>query len=100
MSMVSVSRQARPEVTLAVCRGACRLMRQAGHSVLLEGPLPDGRRADIFAVGRGGEVTIIEVKSSIDDWRGGVKMPDRLDSGGSPYSPAPLDLPPAPLPGA
>ena len=69
MSMPSVARQARPEITLAVCRGACRLMRQAGHSVLLEVPLPDGRRADIFAVGRGGEITIVEVKSSIEDWR-------------------------------
>ena len=38
MSMLSVARQARPEITLAVCRGACRLMRQAGHSVLLELP--------------------------------------------------------------
>ena len=57
-------RQGRPEITLAVCRGACRLMRQSGLSVLLEVPLPDGRRADIFAVGRGGEITIVEVKSS------------------------------------
>ena len=62
-------RPARPEITQAVCRGACRLMRQSGLSVLLEVPLPDGRRADIFALGRGGEITIIEVKSSIEDWR-------------------------------
>ena len=65
MSTPPIARQARPEITLAVCRGACRLMRQAGHSVLLEMPLPDGRRADIFAVGRGWEITIVEVKSSI-----------------------------------
>ena len=32
-------------------RGACRLIRQAGQSVLLEMPLPNGRRADIFAIG-------------------------------------------------
>ena len=37
--------------------------------MLLEMPLPDGRRADIFAVGRSGELTIVEVKSSIEDWR-------------------------------
>ena len=60
-------RQTRPEVTLAVCRGACRLMRHSGHSVLLEMPLPDGRRADIFAVGCGGELVIVETKSSIED---------------------------------
>ena len=45
-------------------------MRQAGHSVLLEMPLPDGRRADIFAVARDGGLTIVETKSSIEDWRG------------------------------
>ena len=93
MSMLSVSRQARPEVTLAVCRGACRLMRQAGHSVLLEMPLPDGRRADIFAVGRGGEITIVEVKSSIEDWRVDDKWPDYLDWCDQLYVAVPVDFP-------
>jgi hypothetical protein len=73
------ARQARPDVTIAVCRGACRVLRHAGHSVLLEMPLPDGRRADIFAVGRGGHITIVEVKSSIEDWRADLKWPDYLD---------------------
>ena len=93
MSMLSVARQARPEVTLAVCRGACRLMRQAGHSVLLEVPLPDGRRADIFAVGRGGEITIVEVKSSIEDWRVDIKWPDYLDWCDQLYFAVPVDFP-------
>jgi hypothetical protein len=68
----------RPEVTLAVCRGASRLMRRAGYSVLLEVPLPDGRRADIFAIGTAGDITIVEVKSSIEDWRVDAKWPDYL----------------------
>ena len=93
MSMLSVARQARPEVTLAVCRGACRLMRQAGHSVLIEVPLPDGRRADIFAVGRGGEITIVEVKSSIEDWRVDIKWPDYLDWCDQLYVAVPVDFP-------
>ena len=93
MSMLSVARQARPEVTLAVCRGACRLMRQAGHSVLIEVPLPDGRRADIFAVGRGGEITIVEVKSSIEDWRVDIKWPDYLDWCDQLYFAVPVDFP-------
>ena len=78
MDPVVPARPARPPVTIAVCRGACRLMRHAGHSVLLEMPLPDGRRADIFAVGRGGHLTIVEVKSSIEDWRADLKWPDYL----------------------
>src|SRR5919108_5502888 len=72
------ARQTRPDVTLAVCRGACRLLRQAGHSVLLELPLPDGRRADIMAVGGAGELIIVEVKSSIEDWRADQKWTDYL----------------------
>ena len=92
------ARQARPEVTLAVCRGACRLMRQAGHSVLLELPLPDGRRADIFAVGRGGELVIVEVKSSIEDWRVDEKWPDYLDWCDQLYVAVPVDFPQSLIP--
>ncbi len=54
-------------------------MRHAGYSVLLEMPLPDGRRADIFAVGPGGDLVIVETKSSIEDWRVDQKWPDYLD---------------------
>ena len=99
MSTPSVIRQARPEITLAVCRGACRLMRQSGHSVLLEMPLPDGRRADIFAVGRGGEITIVEVKSSIEDWRVDEKWPDYLAWCDQLYFAVPIDFPLALIPG-
>jgi hypothetical protein len=86
-------RQARPDITLAVCRGACRLMRQAGHSVLLEMPLPDGRRADIFAVARDGSLTIVETKSSIEDWRVDDKWPDYLDWCDLLYVAVPVDFP-------
>src|SRR5260370_35875968 len=96
--MLSVTRQARPEVTLAVCRGACRLMRQASHSVLLEVPLPDGRRADIFAVGRSGEITIVEGKSSIEDWRGHLKLAAYPPRGRQASAALALRFPHAPLP--
>jgi hypothetical protein len=95
MSLPHAARQARPDITLAVCRGACRLMRQSGHSVLLEVPLPDGRRADIFAVGRGGEITIVEVKSSIEDWRVDEKWPDYLGWCDQLYFAVPVDFPQA-----
>src|SRR5436190_24389424 len=93
-----VARQTRPEVTVAVCRGACRLMRQAGYSVLLEMPLPDGRRADIFAVGRSGSLTIVEVKSSIEDWRVDLKWPDYLEWCDQLYFAVPVDFPQALIP--
>jgi hypothetical protein len=88
----------RPEITLAVCRGASRLMRQAGHSVLLEVPLPDGRRADIFAIGRSGELIIVETKSSIEDWRVDSKWPDYLGWCDLFYVAVPVDFPQALIP--
>ncbi len=92
-SSAPLPRQARPDITLAVCRGACRLMRQAGHSVLLEMPLPDGRRADIFAVARDGSLTIVETKSSIEDWRVDDKWPDYLNWCDLLYVAVPVDFP-------
>jgi hypothetical protein len=89
----SVARQARPDITLAVCRGACRLMRQTGRSVLRELPLPDGRRADIMAIAGSGELTIVEVKSSIEDWRVDQKWPDYLAWCDLLYFAVPVDFP-------
>jgi hypothetical protein len=59
----------RPEATLAVCRGTARFLRALDLACLQEFPLPSGRRADIAAIGPKGEFWIIEVKSSIEDFR-------------------------------
>ena len=87
------ARSTRPETTLAVCRGACRLLRQAGLSVLLELSLPDNRRADIIAIGATGELTIVEVKSSIEDWRVDQKWPDYLAWCDRLFFAVPVDFP-------
>ena len=59
----------RPEQTRSVTRGARILLRSLGHAVLSEFPLPDGRRADLVALGRDGSIRIVEVKSSFADFR-------------------------------
>ena len=59
----------RPQTTLAVTRGAARLMIDLGYAPLLEVGLPNGRRADVMAIGRRGDIVICEVKSGIDDYR-------------------------------
>lgn len=59
----------RPETTLAVTRGAARLLVDMGHAPLLEVGLPNGRRADVMALGPRGEIVIVEVKSGLDDFR-------------------------------
>jgi hypothetical protein len=98
MSLPSATSLTRPEITLAVCRGACRLMRRTGYSVLLEVPLPDGRRADILAVGTGGDITIVEVKSSIEDWRVDAKWPGYLAWCDRLFFAIPLDFPQSLIP--
>lgn len=59
----------RPETTLSVTRGAARLMVDLGYAPLLEVGLPNGRRADVMALGPKGDIVICEVKSGIDDYR-------------------------------
>lgn len=59
----------RPETTELVTRGAARLLQALGHAPLLEFPLPNGRRADLMALSPKGELSIVEVKSSLEDFR-------------------------------
>jgi len=59
----------RPETTSAVTRGAGRLMAAMGYAPLIEVTLPNGRRADIMALGPRGEIAIAEVKSGLEDFR-------------------------------
>ena len=69
----------RPETTLSVTRGAARLMVDMGYAPLLEVGLPNGRRADVMAIGPRGEIAIAEVKSSLEDYRVDRKWGDYLD---------------------
>ena len=59
----------RPETTQSVTRGAARLMADMGYAPLLEVCLPNGRRADVMALGARGEIAICEVKSGVEDYR-------------------------------
>ena len=59
----------RPEITSLVTRGAARLFLALGYAPLLEVGLPNGRRADIMAIGPRGQIAVAEVKSGVDDFR-------------------------------
>ena len=63
----------RPETTQAVTRGAARLMLDMGYAPLLEVGLPNGRRADVMALGPKGDIVIVEVKSGLEDFRCDLK---------------------------
>ncbi|NRG16738.1 MmcB family DNA repair protein [Rhizobiales bacterium] len=62
-----------------VWRGVARLFRQMGYASVGEVVLASGRRADLMAVGPKGEVWIVEVKSSIADFRADRKWPGYRD---------------------
>src|ERR1700686_1455262 len=64
------------ETALAVGRGAARLLHAHGFSVVSELPLPSGRRADLVALDAGGEIWIVEIKSSVADFRADQKWQD------------------------
>jgi len=59
----------RPETTLGITRGVARLLVDMGYAPLLEVGLPNGRRADVMALGPRGDIIICEVKSGVDDYR-------------------------------
>lgn len=64
------------ETALTVARGAARLLHAHGFCVVNELPLPSGRRADLVALDGGGELWIVEIKSSIADFRADQKWQD------------------------
>ena len=68
----------RPQTTGAVTRGAARLFTALSFAPLLEVSLPNGRRADIMALGPRGEIAIVEVKSGPEDFRADRKWGDYL----------------------
>ncbi|WP_230532530.1 MmcB family DNA repair protein [Microvirga roseola] len=66
-------------VAAGIQRGVRRLFAQLGHATLPEFTLANGRRADIIALAPDGVLTIIEIKSSVADFRADRKWPDYED---------------------
>jgi hypothetical protein len=58
-----------PVGAVLLARGACRALDQWGYACLREFPLANARRADILALGKTGELVIVEIKSSTADFR-------------------------------
>lgn len=64
------------ETALAVARGTMRLLLSHGFCCVSELPLPSGRRADLVALDAAGEIWIVEIKSSVADFRADHKWMD------------------------
>jgi hypothetical protein len=79
---------------LSVSRGTGRLLKALGFTCISEMSLASGRRADLVALGTDGEIVIVEIKSSVADFRADAKWPeyrwhcDRLFFATAPHVPA------------
>jgi hypothetical protein len=68
-----------PLIAAEVARGVTRLFCRHDLFAMCEVPLPNGRRADLMAIGPRGELTIVEIKVSKADLLGDQKWTDYLE---------------------
>jgi len=62
----------------AIARGTLRLLADLGLCGIQEMTLANNRRADIAAVGPGGEIWILEIKSGVPDFQSDSKWPEYM----------------------
>lgn len=65
--------------TAEICRGTLRLLGSLGYAGITEMSLVNNRRADIAAVGPAGDIWMIEIKSSIQDFKSDMKWREYRD---------------------
>jgi len=64
------------ERALEIQRGVCRSLLALGMSPFPEFTLANGRRADVAAISEKGDIWIVEIKSSLADYRADSKWGD------------------------
>jgi hypothetical protein len=84
---------AEPTGAALLARGVCRTLEQLGYVSLVEFPLANGRRADIVALARTGDLVIVEIKSSVADFRADRKWSAYRDFSDRLYFAVPNDFP-------
>jgi hypothetical protein len=84
---------AEPTGAALLARGVCRTLEQLGYVSLVEFPLANGRRADILGLGRTGDLVIVEIKSSVADFRADRKWGAYRDFSDRLYFAVPNDFP-------
>jgi hypothetical protein len=76
MSALAVTDGRQSETALLIRRGVQRLLRAHRLMSIAELTLPNGRRADIVALASDGVIHIVEIKSSMADFRADEKWPE------------------------
>lgn len=83
----------RDDTAIQLTRGVGRLLAHMGYHSLTEFTLRSGRRADLAGIDRKGRIAIVEIKSSVADFRSDQKWPEYLDYCDLFYFAVPLDFP-------
>lgn len=78
---------------IAIARGVVRLLAEHDRPSITEVRLKNGRRADVMSLAKDGEVWIVEVKSSVADFRSDAKWQDYLEFCDRYFFAIPLDFP-------
>lgn len=86
------------ECAASVAQGVRRYLRSGGIASVCELVLANGRRADIAGVAPDGTIHIVEIKSSVQDFRADSKWPEYMEYCDRFYFAAPPDLDPAIFP--
>src|SRR5215813_3883062 len=81
-----------------LARGVRRALSALGYAALTEFPLNSGRRVDVIAVNGAGETVIVEIKTSIADYRADRKWNEYLEFCDAFYFAVPIAFPLALLP--
>jgi hypothetical protein len=81
-----------------LARGVCRALEQLAYTSLVEFPLANGRRADVLALGQSGDLVIVEIKSSVADFRADRKWTAYRDFSDRLYFAVPNEFPRALIP--
>jgi len=76
-----------------MARSVCRTLAQLGYASLAEFALANGRRADIIGLRRNGELIIVEIKSSLADFRADRKWPSYKEYADRLYFAVPQEFP-------
>jgi hypothetical protein len=82
-----------PATASLLARGICRALDQLGYASLVEFPLLNGRRADILGLGKAGDLLIVEIKSSVADFRADRKWASYRDFADRLYFAVPSHFP-------
>ena len=96
--MILFGEPAADTVAARLARGVCRHLGALGYGTLTEFPLSSGRRVDVIGFDGGGKVTIVEIKSSVIDFRTDEKWTDYLEFCDAFYFAVPEGFPQALLP--